>query len=379
MSYHSKEPYPKDKLLSKSNVEVWDDHIQMKMMDYPDLGLAILNKKKYTIERPHRDDKFPHTNLRKYVQDVLEPTQLEPASMERYARDMDRHADALVALKKTEAEFCSLIRSSFSQEAQILLRSDPRYSAASNSISSYDLYFVCRELHSSSSSFSVAQNTMVSIFSSPWPGSLNQLKDNLLHQRIKVSAMFDKNRTGTIQIDDLFLVALLNALPDDLFSYPKDKIYAENVTGDIPNFLNTLETMTNFDNYKSIASTSIASTDPSSPTPAGPTALAAVSTSTSICKVCLKPFPSVISKISKAPFQLCYTCNKKRLAEADGKSIPTIPTRPPTEEQIQQAHAVLRAAHSNTPVPPALDAAYLNYFVQKEAAQDSPYLRPFDL
>jgi len=136
--------------------------------------------------------------------------------------------------------------------------------------------------------------------------------------------------------------------------------------------------MTNFDNYKSITSKSIASTDPSSPTPAGPTALAADKTSTSICKVCLKPFPSVISKIS-APFQLCYTCNKKRLAEADGKSIPTTPTRPPTEEQIQQAHAVLRAAHSNTPVPPALDAAYLNYFVQKEAAQDSPYLRPFDL
>jgi len=83
---------------------------------------------------------------RKYIQDLLEPTQLEPASMERYARDMDRHADAIVALKKTEAEFCFLIRSSFSHEAQILLRSDPRYAAASNSISSYDLYFVCREL-----------------------------------------------------------------------------------------------------------------------------------------------------------------------------------------------------------------------------------------
>ena len=320
MSYAYKEPYPKEKQLSKANLQVWDHHVLMKMMDFPDLGLAIINKKKYAIERPHRSDLFPGTTQRKYAINPSNLTELEPASMERYARDMDRHTDNLNALKKEEALFCSFLRSSFSDEAQVLLRSDPRYTAANNTNSSYDLYNVCKELHSCSSSFSVAQHTMVSIFSNPWPGSLTQLKDDLLNQRIKVSALFDKDGTGTIKIDDLFLVALLNALPDKVFHYPKDKIFAENVAGTIPDFLKTLETMTNFDNYKSVTTPSDSSI------PAGPTVLAAVSasSSTSICKVCLKPFPTVISKISKFPFQHCYTCNKKRLAEQDGKAAPPI-------------------------------------------------------
>ena len=95
---------------------------------------------------------------------------------------------------------------------------------------------------------------MVSIFSSPWSGSLNQLKGELLNQRIKVSAMFDPEGTGTIKIDDLFLIALLNALPDKHFSYPKDKIFAENTANTIPDFFKTLQTMTNFDNYKTTLS-----------------------------------------------------------------------------------------------------------------------------
>jgi len=62
--------------------------------------------------------------------------------------------------------------------------------------------------------------------------------------------MFDPDGTGTIKIDDLYVVALLNALPDKHFSYPKDKIFAENTANTIPDFFRTLETMTNFDNYK---------------------------------------------------------------------------------------------------------------------------------
>ena len=121
---------------------------------------------------------------------------------------------------------------------------------------------------------------MVSIFSSPWPGSLNQLKDELLNQRIKVSAMFDPEGTGSIKIDDLFLVALLNALPDKHFSYPKDKIFAENTANTIPDLFRTLETRTNFDNYKTTLSHDSAM--PS--TRAGPTALVAVTPSTSTSK-----------------------------------------------------------------------------------------------
>jgi len=160
---------------------------------------------------------------------------------------MDRYTDALATLKKDEAAFCSFIRSSFSEEAHILLRSDPRYNDACMSSSSYDLFLICLELHSCSNSFSVAQSTLVSLFASPWPGTLNQLKDELLNSRHKISAMFDPAGTGMVKIDDLFVVAFLNALPDKHFSYPKDKIFAENTAKTLPDFFKTLETMTNFD------------------------------------------------------------------------------------------------------------------------------------
>ena len=45
---------------------------------------------------------------------------------------MDRYTDALTTLKKDEAQFNSFIRSSFSEEAHILLRSNLRYVPASN-------------------------------------------------------------------------------------------------------------------------------------------------------------------------------------------------------------------------------------------------------
>ena len=180
---------------------MWTHYMQYKMIDWPDLGSAIQSKHKYVIERPNRDSCWSDTPVRKYTLNPLDLTVLEPARMERWSRDMDRYTDAIAALKIDEAQFNSFIRSSFSKEAHILLRSNPRYVTASNNSSTYDLYFVCLELHSCTSSFSVAQ--------SPWPGSLNQLTDELLNQRIKVSIMFDPEGTGTMKIDDLFLVALL--------------------------------------------------------------------------------------------------------------------------------------------------------------------------
>ena len=137
-----------------------------------------------------------------------------------------------------------------------------------------------------------------------------------------------KVQTRTINIDDLFLVALLNALPDKHYSYPKDKIFAENTANTIPDFFRTLETMTNFDSY-----TTTLSFDPTtSTTPAGPTALAGVtpSTSTSNCVMCQKQFPTIISRESQRPFRNCYTCNKKRRDSPDTTTTSKPPDRPPT-------------------------------------------------
>jgi len=383
MSTIVREPYPEAKKLSKTNVTMWKHYMAYKMMDWPNLGLAITTGKKFSIAAPDPNALWPNTTTRRYALLPLSFTELEPASMERWARDMDRHTDALEKLQRDEAAFCSFIRSSFSEEAHILLRSNQRYHEASSKTSSYDLFVICLELHSCSNSFSVAQSTLVSLFSSPWPGSLNQLKDELLNSRHRVSAMFDPANTGTIKIDDLYVVALLNALPDKHFSYPKDKIFAENTANTIPDFFKTLETMTNFDNYK----TTQPSESSSSATPAGPTALAAVtptpSTSTSTCVLCQKPFPTVISRESQRPFCYCVTCNNKRREQLSipptaattnpaAQQTTTPAARPPTQKQIQRANAVLLAAAAAAPpiapaaavIPPTQDAAYMNYFVQ---------------
>jgi len=381
MSTIVREPYPESKKLSKSNVTMWKHYMGYQMMDWPDLGSAINTKVKFIIEKPNRHSVWSGTTTRRYTINPTDIIDFDAASTERWAHDMDRYTDALAALKKDEAQFCSFIRSSFSEDAHILLRSDPRYNAASTSSSSYDLFMICLELHSCSNSFSVALSTLVSLFASPWPGSLNQLKDDLLNSRNKVSAMFDPTGTGTIKIDDLYVVALLNALPDKHFSYPKDKIFAKNNI--IPDFFRTLETMTNFDNYKTTLSLESAS----SATPAGPTALAVVtptpSTSTSTCVLCQKPFPTVISRESQKPFRYCFNCNNKRREQLNIPSTvattnpatrppPTPAARPPTQKQIQIAHAVFLAASAAAPpvAPPAAvtpltyDAAYLNSFVQ---------------
>jgi len=148
MSTFIRKPFPEANKLSKSNVAMWTHYMQCKMMDWPDLGSAIQSKHKYVIERPVRDSCWSGTSVCKYTLNPLDLFALEPASMERWACDMDRCTDAMAALKKDEAQFNSFIRSSFSKEAHILLRSNPRYITASNNSSSYDLYFVCLEFHS---------------------------------------------------------------------------------------------------------------------------------------------------------------------------------------------------------------------------------------
>ena len=120
MSTFIREPYPEAKKLSKSNVAMWTHYMQYKMMDWPDLGSAIQSKKKYVIDRPNRDSVWPGTSVRKYTLNPLDITALEPTSVERWARDMDRYTDAMAALKKDEAQFNSFIRCDIVRTIDIL-------------------------------------------------------------------------------------------------------------------------------------------------------------------------------------------------------------------------------------------------------------------
>jgi hypothetical protein len=87
MSTFIREPFPEAKKLSKSNVAMWTHYMQYKMMDWLDLRSAIQNEHKYVIERSNRDSCWSGTS----ILNPLDLTALEPASMERWARDMDRY------------------------------------------------------------------------------------------------------------------------------------------------------------------------------------------------------------------------------------------------------------------------------------------------
>jgi len=115
MSTIVREPYPESKKLSKSNVTMWKHYMGYKMMDWPDLGSAINSNKKFVIDKPDRGSVWSGTTTRRYTVNPTFLTELNAASMERWARDMDRYTDALASLKKNKARFCSFIRSTFSE------------------------------------------------------------------------------------------------------------------------------------------------------------------------------------------------------------------------------------------------------------------------
>jgi hypothetical protein len=123
---------------------MWTHYMQYKMMDWPDLRSAIQSKHQYVIERPQRASCWSGISMRKYTLNPLDLSALEP---QRWARN----TDAIAALKKDEAQFNSFIRSSFSEEAHILIRSNPRYITASNNSSSYEASALHKALWSRSS------------------------------------------------------------------------------------------------------------------------------------------------------------------------------------------------------------------------------------
>ena len=107
MSTIIREPYPESKKLSKSNVAMCTHYMQYKMMDWPDLGSAIQSKHKYVIGKPNRDSVWPGTSVRKYTLNPLDLSALEPASMKLYARNMDRYTSSFSVVQSTMSSIFS--------------------------------------------------------------------------------------------------------------------------------------------------------------------------------------------------------------------------------------------------------------------------------
>ena len=78
-------------------------------------------------------------------------------------------------------------------------------------------------------------------------GSFASYSDALLNLRRTWNSLFDKDGTGAIKIDDLFLIAFVQGLPDSKFQFMKDQLYAKNLDDGIPNFAATLTLMKTYD------------------------------------------------------------------------------------------------------------------------------------
>ena len=58
-------------------------------------------------------------------------------------------------------------------------------------------------------------------------GSFAQLIHDLEDEKRKFGAIFDRDNTGTVEINDIWVMVLVNSLPDDEFSFMKESLYAK--------------------------------------------------------------------------------------------------------------------------------------------------------
>ena len=198
---------------------------------------------------------------------------------------------------------------------------------------------------------------------------IHDLTDN----RRKFCAIFDPEESGAIKTDDLFLMILVNSLPDDEFMFMKESLYAKDLSKSFPKFLDVLQNMQNFDLNKQKATLKL---EP--PVPPGPTILSATTISSSNplrveYPLCHKMFNQTLRRDGKTHTN-CFSCYSKT-RDADASSIvnPTPAQVTAAQASLKKAQAVLLAANVDynvtQPVLPNLpkyDTDRLNKYMMSE-------------
>jgi len=231
-----------------------------------------------------------------------------------------------------EAKICALITSSFSEEAKMLLRSNKTYVLADDDNDSFAMYTITKAAHTRVTSFAVAQHALENLFKITMTGTFD--------------AIFDPTVTGTMPIDNIFTMMIVNGLPER-FRYMKD------LNGAFPTYDEVHLAMQTYNlNNRSVK--------PPSATPQVPPFLQP------ICIICRKPLPRVLSKVSGLPFQRCQPCNYKACN-------PTVATTPAVQApaQVTTAQGQLKKAQASAaepliPPPTSRDADSLNRYMQSQ-------------
>ena len=364
--------YPPDKQLTVDNAQMWDFHIHDSMSAFPLIGSAIRNNKKYVLPVPSANDTLLNSiDLRyNFITSIDGTLVLTKGSRIALRNAQDKYEIAEQKRLDEEAKVCTFLKSSFSVEMSMMLRSNPEYITADKANDSYEMYNIAKAITFRTSSFEATQHRVLQMFQCTMTTTHTAYKDEMLNHYKALLAMFgskDPALEGTCKVQDLALVAYLAGLSDTEFKYPKDKLYADTPAGQIPDMLTVMQSMTQYDHNKRKVPTILPDL-----TPPGPTILSATA-STSICLTCKSAFNTVISRKSGLPFTHCQSCNIKYQAN-----------RPPpvsTQDKVRTAHAAMVTATNayhqanavllsatDSPDPPqtAFDAAYLNHYIQRE-------------
>ena len=379
-------PYPTEKLLSVSNAQTWDYYFLDSMSAYPVIGSAIRNGKKFVLPVPSAEDTMINSLERKYNFSIIDGQPvLTKTSRNALRIAQDKFILANDKRIEEEAKVCTLLKSSFSEEISMMLRSNLEYVNADNSNDSFEMYRLVKALTARTSRFEVAQNRLLQLFQCRMTSTHTAYKDEILTHYKVLQTLFGSNDPATpdsCQLADFVLVAYLGGLPDDGFQYPKDKIYADNPAGTIPNLHQVMQSMTIYDtNKRKVPPTAAYEV------PAGPTVLAAIHATTTTCSTCHTSFPTIISRRTGLPFTNCQSCNKK-FRDKSSVNPPVVPTVVPTSPQVstgarlQSAHNALLAATTayhhahalatgNVHVPPdpgiTNTADYLNNYIYQQS------------
>jgi len=323
-----------------------------KLTAYKDVGQAIRNKIPFVLLKPTIDDLIEGTNVRMYNLRVDDPTALTDSSLSNFLKALASYKKSDNDRRDEEAKVCHLILTSLSEEARMHLRSVPAFQKAVDDSDSYAMYMIAKEEHSRSSSFAVAQNVFQQLLNIKMDGTFSKLAHDLTDHRRKFDAIFDKAATGTVRTDDIWVMLLMNALPDEQFLFMKETLYSKDLKEAFPKYAVVLQDMQNYDlNRKKPAAKQASSAVPAAKqeftAPVGPTILSATTTipSTTKCLTCSKIFTTVMKKNDPGEFfKHCYTCSAKHREARD--------TATPTPAQVKKAQAVILAAQIADPIPP---------------------------
>lgn len=146
------ESYDQTKLLSDANITNWEHHLLSKLFAYPIMDVAIRQGVPFVAIKPTVNDLFDDEITRKYANGV----ELNEDSLKDFLSALNFFEKTEFRHKEEEAKICALLASSYSEEAQMSLRTNKEYVLAENNNYYYDMYTIAKAAHTRVTSLSVA-------------------------------------------------------------------------------------------------------------------------------------------------------------------------------------------------------------------------------